>query len=197
MKAKQGPPLWVVLVVGATLILVPLLLLALGILSIAPARVVRGYGSTVDRVPVVIAETGAPASEVSVPVDGVLLPHSAKGYELYSWFDPDASVWTFSLVTGTNRLKTFSELREPKSIMNADGWVSFTVRGFDMLRDLLDMLPSGEQVTWIDESWLEKAGAEREMIEAIRLPGEALVTELVAFCGERGVSLLTTVAPGD
>src|SRR2546423_13466191 len=41
------------------------------------------------------------------------LPHSMKGYELYSW--KSRGEWHFSLLIGTNRLKTFSEVNSPKN----------------------------------------------------------------------------------
>ena len=36
------------------------------------------------------------------------IPHSMKGYELYSW--PEDSQWHFTLITGTNRDKTLEEV---------------------------------------------------------------------------------------
>ena len=40
------------------------------------------------------------------------LPHSMKGYELYSW--KSRGEWLFSLLIGTNRLKTFREVSSRK-----------------------------------------------------------------------------------
>ena len=40
------------------------------------------------------------------------LPHSMKGYELYSWYEESEDQWFYTLVTGTNRLKTIEEFQE-------------------------------------------------------------------------------------
>ena len=61
---------------------------------------------------------------------------SMKGYELYSRQIDD--VWYFSLLPGTNRLKTFTEISAPE----------VQVRGLDALKLVLDQLPSGEQLFW-------------------------------------------------
>jgi hypothetical protein len=55
------------------------------------------------------------------------LPHSAKGYELYSW--QEDSQWHFTLITGTNRNKTLEEVISDVNIVSEDGWVQIHVVG--------------------------------------------------------------------
>ncbi|MFC1948141.1 hypothetical protein ACFLXY_09510 [Chloroflexota bacterium] len=72
------------------------------------------------------------------------LPHSMKGYELYSWRDGEE--WQFKLLTGTNRTKTLQEI-----VSNADEiseLVDIRVTGVDALLTLLHKLPDGESVFW-------------------------------------------------
>jgi hypothetical protein len=46
------------------------------------------------------------------------LPHSMKGYELYSWSQDGE--WHFTLITGTNRNKTLEEIISPSNTVTAD-----------------------------------------------------------------------------
>ncbi len=68
------------------------------------------------------------------------LPPSLKGYELYSWHKGDD--WYFTLITGTNRIKTSAEITSQESIFEEDGWVKITVIGLQELLMVLDRLPS-------------------------------------------------------
>jgi hypothetical protein len=79
------------------------------------------------------------------PVD--TLPHSLKGYELYSW--PINGLWHFTLVTGTNREKTLEEIISTENIVSAEGWVHVQVAGLDALITLLGRLPQNEHVLWL------------------------------------------------
>lgn len=45
------------------------------------------------------------------------LPHSPKGYELYSWQAGDE--WRFTLITGTNRLKRYEEIVSTENLVTA------------------------------------------------------------------------------
>ena len=91
---------------------------------------------------------------------------SMKGYELYSW--QVQGEWTFALVPGTNRIKTYDELSASE----------VRVKGLDGIKGELDRLPSGEQVFW-------SAG---RVPNTVLPPGE-IVDELVATCRQRGIRL--------
>ena len=92
------------------------------------------------------------------------LPHSMKGYELYSWYEEREGQWFYTLVTGTNRLKTIEEFRAREYYVDPGGWVSITVRDDGALKTVLRRLPEGEQVTWIGAEWLKQVGADKQLV---------------------------------
>jgi hypothetical protein len=92
-------------------------------------------------------------------------PHSMKGYELYSW--QSDGLWYFSLLTGTNRMKTIDEITDP------------TVRldGAEALKTELKKLAAGEFVTW-------------SMIQGypnLSLPPEDIVNDIRAYSEQLGL----------
>ena len=95
---------------------------------------------------------------------GATLPHSMKGYELYSW--KSRGEWHFSLLIGTNRLKTFSEVssRQPRA------------RGVRALKRTLNQLVKGEELTW-------SAG----LVPRTVLPPDGIVDEVKRYCQQRGI----------
>jgi hypothetical protein len=100
-------------------------------------------------------------------------PHSMKGYELYSW--QEQGEWTFALVVGTNRIKTYDEISAPEA----------RVRGLHGIRAELDLLPRGEQVFWT-------AGRVPNTV----LPPDRLLDGLTAHCTQRGLQLVVMPASG-
>lgn len=89
-----------------------------------------------------------------------------KGYELYSWVTEDG--WSFALVEGTNRIKSFQELLPP----------SGEVRGLEWLRRELARLPEGEQVFWT-------AGR----VPGTTLPPDDLTQAVQSRCDQLGLAL--------
>ncbi|HEX9897455.1 MAG TPA: hypothetical protein VGA85_07365 [Dehalococcoidales bacterium] len=77
------------------------------------------------------------------------LPHSMKGYELYSWLED--SQWHFTLITGTNRTKTLEEIISEEDFVSETGWVNVHVVGIDAIKTALSKLPQGESIFWCDE----------------------------------------------
>lgn len=75
------------------------------------------------------------------------LPHSMKGYELYSWQVDDK--WYFTLITGTNRIKGYEEITSSENIIGNNGWVKITVKGVDSIKVILKMVPEGEYVNGV------------------------------------------------
>jgi hypothetical protein len=70
------------------------------------------------------------------------LPHSMKGYELYSWSEDGQ--WHFTLITGTNRNKTLEEITSEVDIISETGWIKGTVIGVEALENVLSKLPTDE-----------------------------------------------------
>ena len=61
-----------------------------------------------------------------------------KGVELYSWRDAASHTWRFSLLPGTNRLKTLAEITDPAR----------TITSVEALKQQLGQLAVGEYVIW-------------------------------------------------
>lgn len=87
-----------------------------------------------------------------------------KGMELYSWKPTDGD-WHFSLLPGTNRQKSVSEVTKPE----------YTIVGVDHLKQKLAVLVKGESVFW------------RNLAEE-PVPRELLI-ELTEFCQRLDVHL--------
>jgi hypothetical protein len=94
-----------------------------------------------------------------------LEPHSMKGYELYSW--QSEGVWHFSVLIGTNRMKTIAEITD----------VTTRVTGVPALKDQLKQLAAGEYVTW---STLQGD-------PALALPPDAIIADIRAYCEQLGL----------
>ena len=75
------------------------------------------------------------------------LPHSMKGYELYSWAEDDQ--WHFTLITGTNRNKTLEEITSKEDFISEAGWVKVHVVGVDAIQTALSKLPQNEFIIWL------------------------------------------------
>ena len=122
-----------------------------------------------------------PLPPVSLPQS---LPRSMKEYELYSW--KSGRAWRFTLITGTNRLKTLTEIASPESILEGD-WVKTTVEGVPDLESVLERLPSGTQVLW---QRARQPGVDSSTSEVhLRIPPGRLVKEIRSHCAELGIQL--------
>jgi hypothetical protein len=107
-----------------------------------------------------------------------------KGYELYSW--QANGQWHFTLITGTNRLKTVEEITTGEDLLSADGWVSIHVQGVDAIQAVLARLPQGEWVFWIGQGWLARV---QGATDDITLPPDTIVAALQEHCKQLGIAL--------
>ena len=112
------------------------------------------------------------------------LPHSMKGYELYSWQADDE--WHFTLITGTNRLKSLEEITSGADTVSADGWVRISVQGVDAVESLLRRLPEHEEIMWIGDLWLERAQVDPG---SLTLPPRETTDVIEAYCRQLGLEL--------
>jgi hypothetical protein len=107
-----------------------------------------------------------------------------KGYELYSW--SSGSEWRFTLITGTNRLKTYEEITAGEETLIENGWVKIRVQGVESLKAVLSQLPSGEEVFWMGPKRVEQApGMEGNW----GVPSQEMVDEIAAYCQALGIAL--------
>jgi hypothetical protein len=114
------------------------------------------------------------------------LPHSFKGYELYSW--ADGSQWHFTLITGTNRLKTIKEITSEGDSISETGWVKIQVVGADAIKDVLSRLLEGESVFWCDELHIGQS-TETDL----QLPPEQIADAIEEYAKQCGLDFVVTV----
>lgn len=95
---------------------------------------------------------------------GMAAEHSMKGYELYSW-ESDGE-WQFSLLVGTNRLKSAEE-------------ITTQAVSVDVIIDELERLPEEEQVFW-----------RRPEGVSLSFPPEPMIDRITESCEASGVRLV-------
>jgi hypothetical protein len=114
-----------------------------------------------------------PASTINF--DSISFDHSMKGWELYSW--PDGNSWKYSILEGTNRLKTYEEVTGNKII----------VSGEDSLKLLLNKFPANEEIFWISEEWLYRLW--NGNYKNLSLPSESIINEITEYCHQKELIL--------
>ena len=92
------------------------------------------------------------------------LAESMKGYELYSWHD--GSQWNFSLLVGTNREKTLSEIKS----------IDVVLLGTDALKSTLEKISAGQYVTWSSK-------------ETLSFPPDDIIKQVEKICNDEGLIL--------
>jgi hypothetical protein len=95
---------------------------------------------------------------------------SFKGVELYSWKDGPSGSWKFSLLPGTNRVKTSVEIKDSRR----------TISGVKLLKERIASLPEGEEVYWFVIS------SDTEL----SYPEAAIVKEIVEFAVVRKIEVV-------
>jgi hypothetical protein len=114
------------------------------------------------------------------------LPRSFKGYELYSW--QEEGQWHFTLITGTNRIKTIEEITSKEDFISETGWVKIQVVGADAIKDVLSRLPEGESVFWCDELHIGQS-TETDL----QLPPEQIADTIEEYAEQCGLDFVVTV----
>ena len=102
--------------------------------------------------------------------DPVVLGHSMKGWELYSW--SEGTNWKFSILSGTNRGKYLNEVLTGK----------YKVTGVDSLKVLLNQLPTDEFISWRDKVGQDATGV-------ITIHDAATVNDVKSYCQSRKLNL--------
>jgi hypothetical protein len=116
------------------------------------------------------------------------LPHSVKGYELYSWEDIDQ--WHFTIITGTNRVKTVEEITSEEDFISETGWVNIHVVGVEAVKDVLIKLPQGESVFWCDELHIGQTMEQTDL----RLPPKSMLDVILEHAKSSGIELVITIS---
>lgn len=129
----------------------------------------------------------SPAPSIDLANLPKVLPRSMKGYELVSWKSEDE--WMFTLVTGTNRQKTFEELISAGNYYDAGGYVKLTVEGVNEIMDILQRLPAGESVFW---GGINLTGQVPSGTIYFSYPSQDIVDKLNQVSKEIGFQLITS-----
>jgi hypothetical protein len=110
------------------------------------------------------------------------LPHSMKGYELYSWLKDGQ--WHFTLITGTDRNKTLEEITAKQDFISEAGWIQIQVVGVDAIKTVLSKLHQNEPIFWLAGMRLEQtaqAGID------ITLPPAPTIDTIKEYAAGRGL----------
>ena len=105
------------------------------------------------------------------------IEHSVSGWELYSWKIEDQ--WRYSILIGTNRLKTYEEVTTSKIV----------VTGEEELKEILRIFPEGENITWVGQGWLERCW--QSNYKNLELPPEIIIEDIRQYCN--GIKLILYV----
>lgn len=117
------------------------------------------------------------------------LPESLKGYELYSW--QVGEDWIFTLITGTNRSKSFEEITSTEDNYE-DGFIKITVLDLEDLQTLLSRLPPGTELFW---SGIDLTGQVEEGTLYFSYPPQESLNEITKWAGELDIQLHTLQNP--
>lgn len=119
--------------------------------------------------------TGACAAQSSSPRREL----SFKGIELYSWRSADGA-WRFSLLPGTNRRKSTSEVQAHPLTL-------------EQIEQEIGKLPEGETLLWGNEVTEDGTGKDVKL----DFPPKETVERLRALARKQGVHFWTALDPGE
>lgn len=133
-------------------------------------------------VAVLAGACGASSPTQSVSPSATLLPHSMKGYELYSW-QVDGR-WNFALMTGTNALKSVEQITTGSD--STGGSVKLSAPSVDGLKEHLCRLPRDESILWIGRQTCAQRGMQAG---PLTLPPSDIVDAVSRYCRQLGLNL--------
>jgi hypothetical protein len=109
-------------------------------------------------------------------LDTLSFSHSMKGWELYSW--PNGNDWNYSILIGTNRLKSYNEVTANKIV----------IVGKDSLKMLLVKIPIKDEILWVGKGWLESAW--HDNYGNLSLPDTNTIDEIKNYCSRKELELV-------
>ena len=114
---------------------------------------------------------------VALAALGQVPQRGLKGYELYSW--QSDGKWHYSILTGTNRNKTYEEITSQKPVLVGD----------TALRAALRKLPRGEEVFWMSDGPHVVAKSGTDEVSGLKMPSRKRIKRLKAYCDKLGIKL--------
>ena len=94
----------------------------------------------------------------------------------------------FTLISGTNRSKSFDEITAPGNTTTDDGMVKITVNSLEDLAVLLRRLPAGEEVFW---GGIDLSDQVSEGTLYFSYPPEENITQILRLAEEIGITIHT------
>lgn len=145
--------------------------------------------------------TAAPlpgGNETQAPDDALLnwdsipnpLPLSAKGYELFCW--KIDSGWAFTLITATNRNKSFEEITNADMTITDDELIKITLNNIEDLKKLIARMPAGEEIFW---GGINLAGQVSEGAAYFTYPPAEDVEKIIQSAEAAGVNITMLGTP--
>lgn len=125
-------------------------------------------------------ETGD-CARLPAKITAVTIEPSMKGWELYSWPGNVCGGWHFSILGGTNKLKTYASVTADTNLLN--------VSGITQLELLLDKFPQHETILWMGQSWLVQTWAAQSPGN-LQLPPASQLQVIQAYCRQRDLELI-------
>jgi hypothetical protein len=159
-------------------------------MNAAPTPTSQPLSLTPDNPPTQAIVTPVATPEFIPTLDVNALPEtfpiSMKGYELLSW--RHEGDWVFTLMTGTNRAKTFEEILTTENQYSSELLIKITVKGTEDLLEVLSRLPRKEQISW---GGMILEGEVPATTLYFTFPPDSIVYEIEKFCIEHGITLIT------
>jgi hypothetical protein len=115
------------------------------------------------------AEKEVDQNEIDALPKGAI-PESMKGYEIYSW--QEADTWKYTVITGTNRNKTYDEVTTKKNVLT-ENFVKLTVGSVATLKVVLGRMSSGTHIIWVSDPL---------RVEGFNLPPAVVLDEIESHC---------------
>jgi hypothetical protein len=117
-------------------------------------------------------------------LDTLVVTSSMKGWELYSW--KEGQNWHFSILRGTDRIKTYEEVTS----RNPSTTLLIQVVGTDSVKLVLNKFPEHETITWIGAGWL--ATCWQSNYGNLQLPPGLILDEIGEYCISKNIILQVT-----
>jgi hypothetical protein len=116
------------------------------------------------------------------------LPPSMKGYELYSWSQD--SQWNFTLITGTNRNKSWEEIISGEDYISETGWVQTHVIGIDAILAVLIKLPVKEEIIWLA---IPRPDQPTQSNASITFPEKQIIDSITGHARACGLNIIVDI----
>jgi hypothetical protein len=116
------------------------------------------------------------------------LPPSMKGYELYSWSQD--SQWHFTLITGTNRNKSWEEIIYGEDYLSETGWVQTHVVGIDAILAVITKLPIKEEIIWLA---IPRPDQPTQSNASITFPEKQIIDSITGHARACGLNIMVDI----